>query len=130
MNILVTQNLQLQVAVQPVPVGAPITQTLFALSPADIISITDQNVESSGYFSLAPTTVDQAVSMGSIVTGSMLMIRPDADMCVKIVNGVGTSQELKFKGGRASILHMVFTGLFLSNPSSVAVTGKFCLVGV
>lgn len=85
--------------------------------------------DAGGTYSIPASTTDQSITIGTVSLASIFVIEPTDDIYIKFVNGAGTSQQLKFIGGTKSVLHMEFTGLLFSNPSSSAVTGRYFVVG-
>lgn len=127
-DILINQTIAFRAAKNPTQ-GA-VTETEFNLQ-AETLAITDYDISSSGRFALLAAAADVALGMNGITTASILVLKPEDDVQVKLTNALGSSQLLTFKGGSTSIVHCDFTEVELTNPSPTdAAKGSFYLAGV
>lgn len=130
-SIVFRQQLNLIAAKAPSALGAPLQVYDLEVNPTENLEVVDWSNDQAGRFSLAPSASLVAIGMGSVGTASVLVIKPDLDIQVKITNGLGDSQLLTFKGGRTSVVHADLTGIHLTNPSSsLVLTGSYFLAGV
>lgn len=127
-DVLYKQSLSLTVAKNP-QAGAPIAEKDFELSPSEQLDITDYNEVSSSRFALADLSTDVSLGMGTVALGKALIIKPLADLDIKIVNANGTSQVIKLLGGKTSVIHAEFTNVLASNSSGSTIKGKIVIVG-
>ena len=121
-------SLQLRVGKVQAPQNL-LTQVDFQIDPPEILNLNDYNEDLEHRFNLAAATVDYPFPMGTVATAKLLIVRPEGDLTLKIINAAGTSQALVFPANRTSILHMVFTGLLASNPAITAIKGVIFLAG-
>ena len=109
--------------------GAPITDKDFEILPYKSLELSGYSEDAIGRYNIDGSAVNQTLNMGTVETGECLIIEPDQDINIKVVNTSGTSQNILFQGGTSSIVHMRFTGLTASNPGATAITGRYAVVG-
>jgi len=128
-DVIIKQITSVTVAKNPTVTGAAIVEKDYEKLNVQYEN-TAMNENEAGRINLAAAAADVAVSMGTVALGKMLVVDMDQDIELKVVNDAGTSQALKFLGGRPSIMHMEFTGLLVTNPSvSTVAKGKIVVVG-
>lgn len=127
-DVLITSQTNLRVAKNPSAAGAPIVDVDFSV---DNENFTDDSMseDTSSRFVLPGSASNVALAMGTVALGKLLVIRPEADMDLKITNANGTSQNIRLKAARTTQLYAEFTGLSASNPTSQPLKGRFCVVG-
>lgn len=126
----ITYRHQLQLVVGKTPTsGTAITNKDFEINPPEILEISDYNEDILHRFSLPASSADYAMPLGLVALAKLLIIKPEADLELKLVNNNGTSQSLLFKGGRTSVVHLEFTGMLATNSSLSAVKGVYFLAG-
>lgn len=128
-DITLKQTLTISAYKTPTITGAPINEKDFELSPAEQLEITDMNEDSGGRFNLPSATTDKSIGMGTVALGKVLVIKPESEMKIKIVNAAGTSQLLTIKAGRTTVFHGEFINVLLTNDGANAVKGKFFVAG-
>lgn len=109
--------------------GSPITDKDFFIDPPITQVFADMNENDGSRFAIPDGTVDQTLPMGTVAVGKILVMTPESDLTIKLVNSNGTSQAIVFRGGYTSVLHTTFTGLLVSNSSGLVVKGKFFTAG-
>jgi len=96
--------------------GYPSKQSDFELSGIDLV-VEDLNESQSGRFSIDAAAVDVPIAFGTVSLAKVLVINPESDIDVKIVNGNGSSQDIRFIGGRVTVMHVESTSVLFTNPS-------------
>jgi len=125
-DILVRQSMEFMAAKNPSS-GQSISIKDFELKRS--FEITDYNETVGVTFVVADGTTDQSLGMGTIALGKAMVIEPESDINIKVVNANGTSQDMVFKAGYPSILNMEFTDVLVSNNSGQDIKGRFFAVG-
>jgi hypothetical protein len=124
-DILYTQTIQVTAAKN----SSPVTEKDFEIFPAEVLTSTAYSESFSGRYNIPDLTVDAAQGMGSVALGKVFIITPTSNIQVKFTNGLGTTPELTFVGGRTSVLHMEYTNFVLTNTSGNAVKGRYYVLG-
>jgi hypothetical protein len=128
-DILITQTLSFQAARNPSQAGAALTEKEFQLV-AEQLSFSDYSESSHGRYTMAISGGNLDLGMGTVALAKVLVLKPYADIQVKLTNSLGQTQLLKFLGGKTSVLHMEFTAISLTNPSTTDVAkGIYYLAG-
>ena len=121
-------NASYTINVLTIPDDLSAAQNLFPLTDAP--KLEGFNECAAGYFKVDIAAVDVSLCMGTVALGTLLVLRPDADITVKIVTAAGDGVAYVFAGGLTSPMFIKnFVGVKLSNPSGLAVTGRFCICG-
>ena len=128
-DVTYVQQLEIVAGKSPGSSGAAIREKDFEISPAEVLEFSNINESSSHRYVIEDGTVDSDLCAGTIALIKVMVIRPDADLDVKLVNTAGTSQNITFTGGRTSIIHANLTQILVSNPSGDAVKGIFFVAG-
>ena len=128
-SLKLEQTLVVKAYKKPTVAGTAIIQHDFKIDPAENFASDDFNESDGTRYNLPNGTVDQVISLDTIALAKVLIIQPDQDIKVKITNADGETQNLKFKGGRTSVLHIEFTSIKLSNDSGAAATGRLFAMG-
>jgi large exoprotein involved in heme utilization and adhesion len=127
-DILINQTIAFRAAKNPSQ-GA-VTETEFNLQ-AETLAITAYSISSSGRFALLAAAAAVPLGMNGITTASVLVLKPEDDVQVKLTNALGSSQLLTFKAGTTSLIYCDFTEIELTNPSATeAAKGSFYFAGV
>jgi hypothetical protein len=124
----VTYNQTLLLVAGKTPVeGSAITEKDFEVFPGEVYSSSDYNESASGRVVLDADAMDVPLTMGTITTGHLLLIKLDGDVTIKVSGG---SEDLKILGNRWSVLHVEFTALSVTNLSSSSkVEGLYRILG-
>ena len=110
--------------------GTAISQTDFSIYPAETTTITDWNENLSHRFAIPVGSVDLPLCIGTLNLIKVLVLKPEADLTLKLSNSNGVSQNITFFANRTSILHVdSLTGLSASNPTSTPIKGVFYVAG-
>ena len=109
--------------------GAQLMQKDFEIYPAETIQITDWNENLSHRFAIPVGATDLPLCIGTLNLIKVLVIKPEADITLKLTNANGTSQDMVFTANRISILHMTLTELSASNPTATPIKGVFYVAG-
>ncbi len=129
-DVLYRQSLSITASKAPSVTGAPITEKDFEVGPNEVLELSDMSEDVGARFEIAAGQDNLALGMGTVALAKVLIFKAAADLLVKLTNGAGTSQNIKFKGGRTTILHAEFTGITISNEDDDnAVNGKFFFAG-
>lgn len=128
-DVTYIQSLEIVAGKNPGSTGAAIREKDFEISPAEVLEFTDVNESLSHRYVIEDGAVDTDLCLGTIALIKVLVIRPDADLDVKLVNAAGTSQNITFTGGRTSIIHANITQILVSNSSGDPVKGIFFVAG-
>lgn len=123
------QTLTIKAYKKPAQAGTPITQYDFQIDPPEVLNLDDYNESEGSRYNIADAVADQVIGLNTVALGKVLIIQPDQDVKIKLVNGNGTTPDIVLKGGRTSVLHAEFTSLKLSNSSGAAVTGRLFVMG-
>lgn len=94
------------------------------------VTLNDYNETQKLRFIIPDGTIDQSICMGTVAEGQVLAIYPDnSNIKVKITNSEGTSQDIEFKSGIWSVLHVKFTQLLFTNDFGVETKGSLFIAG-
>jgi len=127
-DILFSQSLSVSVAKNPAVVGSAVTEKDFEINQLSYSS-SDMNEDSCGRFNIAASATNVVLGMGTVALGKVLILQPESDIVLRITNGAGTSQNLTFKGGKPSVLHMEFISLQADNPNASVLKGRYSVIG-
>lgn len=109
--------------------GTQMIQKDFEIYPAETTLITDWNENLSHRFAIPVGAVDLPLCIGTLNIVKVLVLKPEADLTIKLINANGTSQDMVFTANRTSILHLTLTGLLVSNPTATPIKGVFYVAG-
>lgn len=109
--------------------GNQMVQKDFEIYPAEVLNVTEWNENLTHRFAIPVGAVDQPLCIGTLNTVKVLIVKPEADLTLKLINANGTSQDFVFCANRISILHVTLTGLLASNPSATPIKGVFYVAG-
>jgi hypothetical protein len=109
--------------------GNQVMQKDFEIYPAETISITDWNENLSHRFAIPVGAIDTTLCIGTLNEVKVLIIKPEADITLKLINSNGTSQNFIFTANRISIMHTSITGILASNPTATPIKGVFYVAG-
>lgn len=128
-DVTYVQSLEIIAGKSPNTQGGTILEKDFEISPPEVLDVNNFNESLSHRFLIEDGTVDTDLCLGTIALVKVFVIRPDADLDVKLVNSNGTSQNIVFTGGRTSIIHANLTQILVSNSSGDSVKGIFFVAG-
>lgn len=130
MDVTFKQTLSIVAGATPASPNQSITKKDFELQPPETTSVVDLMETDSQRFILPPGAVDITFCTGTITTIKVLYIHPESDVYVKLINSLGTSQNLLFRANTSTVLHVELTGIALTNPSSsLPVKGRLFVAG-
>ena len=128
-DVTYVQSLEIVAGKSPGSQGGTILEKDFEISPPEILDVSNFNESLSHRFLIEDGTVDTDICLGTIALVKVFLISPDADLAVKLVNTVGTSQDITFTGGRTSIIHANLTSILVSNSTGDSIKGIFFVAG-
>ena len=128
-DVTYVQSLEIVAGKSPGSAGGAILEKDFEISPAEVQEFNNYNETLSHRYLIEDGTVDQDMCLGTVALVKVFLIRPEADLDVKLVNTNGTSQNIVFTGGRTSIIHANLTQILVSNSSGESVKGIFFVAG-
>jgi hypothetical protein len=127
-DLLYKQTATAVLSKAPATPGAAITEKYFDVN--DIIDdSTSYNESSTSRFIIAGSVTDQLIGMGTVALGKLLVVKPSADLGVKITNGNGESQLMILKANKLSILHVEFTAIKFTNAGTTEIKGQLLVAG-
>ena len=85
-----------------------------------ITEVDDLSESITSVLDIATGTVDQSVALGTINNPKMLYIKSDQAVKIKLNNTDGTDRELTLKENKASVLHIEYSALYVSNDTGSA----------
>lgn len=103
----------------PLNPNTPITTKYFEINPADVVSFDDISETDHQRYAIPPAAVDFVMPLGTVNEAKVLIIKPEQEIDMKIINASGESQNIRLIANRTSIFHGVFTGLKFTNPHTV-----------
>lgn len=127
-DIKIQKSLSFLAGKTPLQTNGAIAQKIFEL-PNKAYAIEDFNEGTAHHFKVVDGAVDQSLCQGTVATGEVFVLLPEADLELKIVNAAGTSQALIVRGGMPSIMYVDFTDLLVSNSSGDDVKGMLFVAG-
>lgn len=128
-SVYFTQNISVKSGKNP-DNGTQMIQKDFEIYPAETTTITEWNENLSHRFAIPVGAVDLPMCIGTLNLIKVLILKPEADLTIKLTNANGTSQDITFFANRTSILHVnSLTGLSASNPTSTPIKGVFYVAG-
>ena len=128
-DVTYVQSLEIVAGKTPGSQGGTILEKDFEISPPEILDVNNFNESLSHRFVIEDGTVDEDICLGTIGLVKVFLIKPEADLDIKLVNTAGTSQNITFTGGRTSIIHSNLTSILVSNSSGDPVKGIFFVAG-
>jgi len=126
-DLLFKQNISSSISKAPATAGAAITEKYFEASEV-LEDNTSYNEVMNSRFLVAASVTDQVIGMGTVALGKVLILKPSADLGIKLTNGAGESQLIAVKANKLTILHAEFTGLKFTTDT-VDVKGQLCIAG-
>jgi hypothetical protein len=127
-DVVYKQSLEVIVGKNP-DGGGSIIEKDFVLSPPEVLVLANLNEDSASRFVIPDGTVDQPICTGTVESIRVLLVKPDANIDLKLINSNGTSQNITFVGGCWSVLHVQLTGILVSNTSGSPIKGRILTVG-
>lgn len=109
--------------------GQQLSQKDFEIYPTETIQVTEWNENLCHRFAIPVAAIDLPMCIGTLNTIKVLIVKPEADLTLKLINANGTSQDMVFYANRISILHVTLTGLLASNPTATPIKGVFYVAG-
>jgi len=109
--------------------GGSIKEKDFEIAPPEVLIIDDLNEDNYSRFVIPDGAVDVPLCAGTVTTMKVAIVKPEADLDIKLVNGNGTSQTITLIGGRPSIFHMTLSNILVSNSTGTAIKGRFFAAG-
>jgi len=106
-----------------------ISEKDFELYPAETLQISDMNENVATRFSVPANTIDMPFCTGTVDQIKLLVIKPNSNLQIKLINTDGTSQNIMLMAGRTSVLHGLLTGILVTNSTSTAIKGTFYVAG-
>ena len=101
----------------------------FEIYPAEVLTLTDFNENTSSRFAIPPNTLDMPLCVGTLNEIKVLVIRPSSNLDIKFTNMLGISQYITLIANRTSVLHAYMTGLTVSNNTSTPIKGLLYIAG-
>lgn len=123
------QSVEIQVGKTSVPSGGFITQSDFLIDPADLLTVDDINESSWSRFLIPDGSVGVSLCKGTINLIKIMLIKPESDIELQLTNANGTSQKIKYLGGKLSILHGELTDVLATNQSGGNIKGFILFAG-
>ena len=127
-SVYFTQSVSIKSGKNP-DSGAQVIQKDFEIYPAETIQVTEWNENLTHRFAIPVGATDLPLCIGTLDIVKVLVIKPDSDITLKLINTNGTSQNMVFNAGRISILHVFLTGILATNPTAVPLKGVFYVAG-
>lgn len=106
-----------------------ITEKDFEIYPAETLQLTDLNENVASRFSVPANTIDMPFCTGTVDQIKLLVIKPNSNLQVKLINTDGTSQNITLLANRTSVLHGLLTGIQVTNSTGTAIKGLFYIAG-
>ena len=128
-DVTYVQTLSILAGKSPNSAGGRILEKDFAIDPPEILDVNNFNEDTSHRFIIDDGIVDQDLCQGTIALIKVLVLRPETDLEVKLVNTAGTGQNITFTGGRTSIIHANLTQILVSNSTGTPIKGVFFVAG-
>lgn len=129
-DVTYVQTLTIIAGKSPGSVGGAILEKDFEIGPTpEVLDVNNFNEDTSHRFIVDDGTTDADLCQGTITLIKVLVIRPDTDLEVKLINAAGTSQNILFTGGRTSIIHANLTQVLVSNTTGSPIKGIFFVAG-
>ena len=130
MDVTFKQTLNIVAGATPESPNQPVTKKDFELQPPEITSVADLMETDSQRFILPSGAVDMPFCTGTMAIIKILYIRPDNDVYVKLINVLGSSQNILFRGNTSTVIHAELTGITMTNlSSSLPVKGRLFVAG-
>jgi len=123
-----TQSISIKSGRTPDNAGQ-IIQKDFEINPAETTQITEWNENLTHRFSIPANSTTIPLSIGTLNEIKVLVVKPDSEITLNLINSNGTSQDLVFAANRISIMHVSLIGLSASNPTSVPIKGVYYIAG-
>jgi len=128
-DVTYVQTLKIVAGKSPSSAGGRIIEKDFEIDPPEVLDANNFNEDTSHRFIIEDGTIDQDLCQGTIALIKVFVIRPVTDLEVKLINTVGTSQNITFTGGRTSIIHANLTQILVSNSTGSPIKGIFFVAG-
>jgi len=101
----------------------------FEIYPAENLVLTDFNENLSTRFAIPPYTTDMSLCVGTLSEIKVLVIRPNSNLEIKLVNSEGIGQKITLLANRSSVLHGLLTGVLATNSTGSPIKGLFYVAG-
>lgn len=128
-DVTYKQTLSILAGKSPASTGGRILEKDFEIDPPEVLEASNFNEDTSHRFVIDDGAVNQDLCQGTISLIKVLLIRPETNLDVKLVNAAGASQDITFTGGRTSIIHADLTQILVSNSTGAPIKGIFFIAG-
>jgi hypothetical protein len=105
------------------------TEKDFEIYPAESLLLTDFNESLSTRFAIPPYTTNMSLCVGTLNEIRVMIIRPNSNLQIKLINTEGISQDITLMANRTTVLHGFLTGIQATNNTGSPIKGLFYVAG-